>query len=65
MYTLLMGFGRYVSCLNPDCSARGNIIVRLAEQPSHGSVDLVTGQGFTDYAKADQKYKCNEVTFDH
>lgn len=47
--------------LNADCSSGGTINVRLAEKPKNGVIELVTEQGFTDYERDTQQYKCNEV----
>ena len=50
--------------VNADCSSTGQIKSRLLEQPKNGVVELVTEQGYTRYAKDDQKYKCNEKQSD-
>jgi hypothetical protein len=50
--------------VNPDCSSTGQIKSRLLEQPKNGVVEMVTEQGYTRYAKDDQKYKCNEKQSD-
>ena len=50
--------------VNPDCSSTGHIKSRLLEQPKNGVVEMVTEQGFTNYAKDDPKYKCNEKQSD-
>lgn len=46
--------------LNADCSPAGAISVRLAEKPKNGTVELVAEQGFSDYGRDAQQYKCNE-----
>ena len=50
--------------VNPDCSSTGQIKARLLEQPKNGVAEMVTENGFTAYAKDDQKYKCNEKQSD-
>ena len=50
--------------VNPDCSSTGQIKSRLLEQPKNGVAEMVTEQGYTRYAKDDQKYKCNEKQSD-
>jgi len=50
--------------VNPDCSSRGQIKSRLLEQPKNGVVEMVSEMGFTNYAKDDPKYKCNEKQSD-
>jgi hypothetical protein len=50
--------------LNPDCSPRGEIRLRLIEPPKHGDVEMVTEKGFTTYPKDRQMYSCNEKQSD-
>ncbi len=46
--------------LHADCSAVGQILVRIVQKPKHGEAEIVREQGYTSYGKEDQKYKCNE-----
>jgi hypothetical protein len=50
--------------VNPDCSSTGHIKSRLLEQPKNGVAEMVSEMGFTNYAKDDPKYKCNEKQSD-
>jgi hypothetical protein len=50
--------------LNPDCSLDGKVIVRLIQKPQNGSVELIAEQGFTNYSKDRQQYKCNRTLTD-
>ena len=50
--------------LHADCSSIGEIKSRLLEQPKNGVVEMVTEKGFTNYAKDNQKYRCNEKQSD-
>ena len=46
--------------LNPDCTASGNVNVRVTKQPEHGTVEIPTANKFPNYPKEDIRYKCNE-----
>jgi hypothetical protein len=43
--------GFYVS-LNPDCTATGDVNVRVTKQPEHGTVETVVATDFVHYSKA-------------
>ena len=51
--------GFYTS-LNPDCTTRGNIDIRVTKQPEHGSTDTTTAINFPSYPKEHVRFKCNE-----
>jgi hypothetical protein len=51
--------GFYTS-LNPDCTTRGNIDIRVTKQPEHGSADTTTAINFPSYPKEHVRFKCNE-----
>ena len=51
--------GLYTS-LNPDCSATGDINVRVTKQPEHGSVETTTATLFPGYPKENIRSKCND-----
>ena len=53
----LIGF--YTS-LNPDCTTRGNIDIRVTKQPEHGSTETTTTINFPTYPKEHVRFKCNE-----
>jgi hypothetical protein len=50
--------------LNPNCSPKGEIRLRLIEPPKHGDIEMVTEKGFTVYPKDSQMYSCNEKQSD-
>jgi hypothetical protein len=52
-----IGFYAY---LNPDCSAIGDINVRVTKQPEHGTVDTVATTDYAHYPKESIRYKCNQ-----
>jgi hypothetical protein len=45
--------------LDPDCSSVGATVVRILEPPQHGKLTIENGQGFTSFAKENQRYDCN------
>src|SRR5438132_32080 len=51
--------GLYVS-LNPDCTATGDVTVRVTKQPEHGTVDTVATTGYAHYSKENIRSKCNQ-----
>lgn len=46
--------------LNPDCSSKGTIVARIVQKPKNGELRVANEEGFSSYAKDDQRYKCNE-----
>ncbi len=51
----LLGFS-----LNADCTSTGEIVARIIQQPKNGMIEVAREQGYTQYGKEDQRYKCNE-----
>ena len=51
----------FLTSLNPDCSVNGEMTVRAVNQPSHGTVEIDRGLGYTDYGRRDLRYLCNLV----
>jgi trypsin len=51
--------GFYTS-LNPDCTARGDVNIRVTKQPEHGSTETTTDINFPGYPKEHVRFKCNE-----
>jgi hypothetical protein len=45
---------------NPDCTAIGNVNVRVTKQPEHGTVEITTTTNFPGYPKEHVRFKCNE-----
>ena len=50
--------GFYVD-LNPDCSAVGDINVRVTKQPEHGTVETVAATDYVRFPKENIRSKCN------
>ena len=46
--------------LNPDCTASGNVNIRVTKQPEHGTVDTVGTTEYAHYPKENTRSKCNQ-----
>jgi hypothetical protein len=51
--------GFYAS-INPDCSATGDLNVRVTKQPEHGTVETVAATDYTYFPKENIRSKCNQ-----
>jgi hypothetical protein len=51
--------GFYAS-LNPDCTATGDINVRVTKQPEHGTVETIATTDYIHYPKENIRSKCNQ-----
>jgi hypothetical protein len=49
----------FLYAIEPDCSSMGETVVRILEPPLHGNVTIQNGQGFTSFARHNQRYDCN------
>jgi transglutaminase-like putative cysteine protease len=49
----------FLYSLDPDCSSVGATVVRILEPPHHGRLMIENGQGFSNFAKDNQRYDCN------
>ena len=47
------------SSLNPDCTPIGPVEGHVETRPSHGSVTVEAGSGFTNYRPNDPPFACN------
>jgi hypothetical protein len=45
--------------LQPDCSSAGKLVVRILEQPQHGTLSIENGQALTDFPQDDRRAACN------
>ena len=52
-----MGF---YAALHPDCSATGDVNVRITKQPEHGTVETTTSTDYTYFPKENIRSKCNQ-----
>jgi hypothetical protein len=46
--------------VNPDCTAEGNVSIRVTKQPEHGTVESSTTTYYPNYPKENLRYKCNQ-----
>jgi hypothetical protein len=49
----------FLYAIEPDCSSMGVTSVRIIEPPQHGRLTVENGQGFTGFARDNQRYGCN------
>jgi hypothetical protein len=52
-----MGFYAHI---NPDCSAVGDINVRVTKQPEHGTVETTASTDYIHFSKENIRSKCNQ-----
>jgi hypothetical protein len=45
--------------VNPDCSASGDVNVRVTKQPEHGTVETATATNFPNFPKENIRSRCN------
>jgi hypothetical protein len=50
----------FYASLNPDCSATGDVHVRVTKQPEHGTVETVATTDYVHYPKENIRSKCNQ-----
>jgi hypothetical protein len=50
----------FFHAVNPDCTASGNVNIRVTKQPEHGSVETMTTTNFPTYPKESLRARCNE-----
>jgi hypothetical protein len=50
----------FYTALQPDCSASGDVNVRVTKQPEHGTVETTATTLFPGYPKENIRSKCNQ-----
>ena len=50
----------FFHALNPDCTASGNVNIRVTKQPEHGSAETIATTNYPNYPKENVRAKCNE-----
>jgi hypothetical protein len=50
----------FFHALNPDCTASGNLNIRVTKQPEHGTAETTTATNFPTYPKESLRARCNE-----
>src|SRR6516225_6799280 len=46
--------------VNPDCSATGDVNVRVTKQPEHGTVETAAATNFPNFERENIRYRCNQ-----
>jgi len=46
--------------VNPDCSASGDINIRVTKQPEHGAVETAAATSFPNFERENIRYRCNQ-----
>jgi hypothetical protein len=46
--------------VNPDCSASGDVNIRVTKQPEHGTVETTTATNFPAFPKENIRARCNQ-----
>jgi hypothetical protein len=44
---------------NPDCSIVEGMEIKKTQEPKHGTIEIVLGDGFSQYTKDNVRSKCN------
>src|SRR5262249_34473711 len=45
---------------NPDCSASGDVTIRVTKQPEHGTAEIAAATLFPSFEKENIRFKCNQ-----
>jgi hypothetical protein len=54
----------FLTNLDPDCTTSPFASVRIVEEPKHGEATLKEDTGFTNYAKDNVRFECNQQRSD-
>jgi hypothetical protein len=46
--------------INPDCSAVGDVTVRVTKQPEHGTLETAASTDYVHFPKENVRSKCNQ-----
>jgi hypothetical protein len=46
--------------LNPDCSVRNDVNIRVTKEPEHGTIDTAIATDYARYRKENIRFKCNQ-----
>src|SRR5262249_16174102 len=46
--------------VNPDCSASGDINIRVTKQPEHGTAEIAAASSFPNFERENIRYRCNQ-----
>jgi hypothetical protein len=53
------GTSHFFYAVNPDCSASGDVNIRVTKQPEHGTVETITATNFPAFPKENIRARCN------
>jgi hypothetical protein len=45
---------------HPDCTASGDVTLRVTKQPEHGTAETIAATNYPNYPKDNIRVKCNE-----
>ena len=45
---------------NPDCSTVEGMEIKKTQEPKHGTIEIVPGDGFPQYTKDNVRFKCTQ-----
>jgi hypothetical protein len=46
--------------VNPDCSTKGSVTIRVVEPPQNGRVGIVSAKVFPGYSESNPRSHCNQ-----
>jgi len=46
--------------VHPDCTASGDVDIRVTKQPEHGTTEIAAATLFPNFDKENIRYKCNQ-----
>jgi hypothetical protein len=49
----------FVWSMNPDCTVKGVVTVRMLRAPQHGQLSIDQGPGYSRFRPSNQRYPCN------
>jgi len=50
----------FFHAVHPDCTAIGDVNIRVTKQPEHGSTETIATTNYPNYPKENVRAKCNE-----
>ena len=50
----------YWGSVNPDCSSKGDTVIRVTKEPEHGAVEVGKSTDYLQYPKENIRVKCNQ-----
>jgi hypothetical protein len=50
----------FLHALHPDCTASGDVHVRVTQEPEHGKIEIIPMSDFARYSKDNIRSRCNQ-----